>query len=80
MSHGDNKIRVLNLLEITDFIILITSRKKIIEKTGYHENGDFFPLCSLSGLHSILMPHGGLSFPLPQPSDSEATTELVFYY
>ena len=33
-----------------------------------------------SGLHSIFMPHGGLSFPLPQPSDSEATTDLVFYY
>lgn len=59
---------------------LLEEKKNTIERTGNHEKGDFFPLCSLSGLHSILMPHGGLSFPLPQPSDSEATTDLVFYY
>lgn len=54
-----------------------------------HDNDDLFPhfcLCSLwlySGLHSMFKPwgHKGLSFPLAQPSDSQATaTDLVFYY
>lgn len=46
------------------------NHKNTIER---NETGDFFPTRFLSGFHSILMPGGGLSFPLPQPSDSEAS-------